>query len=462
MGEDEKQHGEGHVVVVACPTQGHLNPLLQFAKYLAHQGIHVTIPVTFANPDSSSFSHNNNNFPLINLQQVSLLPYSGTEPESSMGLWGRRLASIRLHLVEFLASCDHSVSCIVYDSMMPWILDIAKQFRVSAASFFTQSFAVNAIYYSLYKGCLDIPLGERFVCLDHGFPALRSSDISTFLSDPTKHVTTIEFMTKQFAALDEADWVFINSFDSLEPQESVWIKKQLPFISIGPMIPSIYLNGWLPKDKDYGLSMFEPNNEDSTMKWIDSQEKSSIVYVSFGSLTEAKEELMEEVAWGLKLTNRPFLWVVRESEFHKLPHNFIENIAGKGLVVKWCSQLQVLTHKSVGCFVTHCGWNSTLEALSLGVPLVVMPQWSDQPTNAKYAEDVWKIGKRVRMEEDGLCRRAEIEICINQVMEGEDCKEIRENLNKWRELAKATMEEGGISNTNINHFVKQILRKTQL
>ena len=72
------------------------------------------------------------------------------------------------------------------------------------------------------------------------------------------------------------------------------------------------------------------------------------------------------------------------------------------------------------------------------------------------------MGKRVRMEEDGLCRREEIEICINQVMEGEDCKEIRENLNKWRELAKATMEEGGTSNTNINHFVQQLFRKTAL
>ncbi|CAK9309316.1 unnamed protein product [Citrullus colocynthis] len=332
-----------------------------------------------------------------------------------MGLWGRCLASIRLHLVESLASCD-SVSCIVYDSMMPWVLDIAKEFGVFGASFFTKSFAVNAIYYSLYKGGIDVPLRENFVCLDEGFPGFRPSDISTFLSDPIEHTTTIEFMTNQFAALHDADWILFNTFDSLELQEFEWMEKKLPFVSIGPMIPSIYLNGWLPKDKDYGLSMFESNNEDSTMKWLDSKQKSSVVYVSFGSFTELKEDLMEKVAWGLKLTNRPFLWVVRESEFHKLPHNFIEDTAERGPVVKWCPQLQVLTHKSVGCFVTHCSWNSMLEALSSGVPLVAMPQWSDQQTNAKYVEDVWKIGKTVRVE-DRICRREQIGFCVNEVME---------------------------------------------
>lgn len=240
--------------------------------------------------------------------------------------------------------------------------------------------------------------------------------------------------------------------------------------NIGPMVPSMYLDGRLENDKDYGVSLFESNNnKDSTMKWLDSKHNKSVIYVSFGSAVELEKEQMEELACALKLTNKYFLWVVRESEIHKLPHNFVEDhedTAGdqKGLVVNWCSQLQVLAHKSIGCFVTHCGWNSTLEALSLGVPLVTMAQWSDQPTNAKYVEDVWKIGKRVRlMEEDnGICRREEIELCVNEVMdeEGEVSEEIRKNLRKWRELAKEAMADGGTSHANIIHFVQQLSNKT--
>ncbi|KAG5589096.1 hypothetical protein H5410_039610 [Solanum commersonii] len=115
---------------------------------------------------------------------------------------------------------------------------------------------------------------------------------------------------------------------------------------------------------------------------------------------------MEELAWGLKNSNN-FLWVVRSTEESKLPKNFLEELTiEKGLVVSWCPQLQqVLEHESMGCFLMHCGWNSILEAISLGVPMVTIPQWTDQPTNAKLVKDVWKIGVRAKQDEKGIVRR---------------------------------------------------------
>jgi UDP:flavonoid glycosyltransferase YjiC (YdhE family) len=151
-----------------------------------------------------------------------------------------------------------------------------------------------------------------------------------------------------------------------------------PIKPIGPTIPSMFLDKRLGDDKDYGLNLFKPNS-DVCMKWLDSKEPGSVVYVSFGSLAAVGEEQMAELAWGLKRTNRCFLWIVRESEESKLPRDFVKETSNIGLIIKWCPQLQVLAHKSVGCFMTHCGWNSTLEALSLGVPMVAMPQWTDQP-----------------------------------------------------------------------------------
>lgn len=232
---------------------------------------------------------------------------------------------------------------------------------------------------------------------------------------------------------------------------------QWPVKTIGPTLPSMYLDKRLKDDKDYGLSPFDPNFS-ACILWLDAREIGSVVYVSFGSLASVGEEQMEEVAWGLKRSNRHFLWVVRESEKQKLPSNFMEDTAEKGLVVSWCPQLDVLAHKAVGCFMTHCGWNSTLEALSLGVPMVVMPQWTDQTTNAKFVADVWGAGVRVKATNvKGIVKREQIEECLREVMEGEKGKEMKRNTERWKELAKEAMGEGGSSDKNIEEFVATIL-----
>ncbi|PQQ12784.1 UDP-glycosyltransferase 74E2-like [Prunus yedoensis var. nudiflora] len=105
-------------------------------------------------------------------------------------------------------------------------------------------------------------------------------------------------------------------------------------------------------------------------QWLDLKKACTVVYVSFGSVANLEEKQMEELALGLKRSKTSFMWVVRESEIQKLPSNFEEQTSEKGLVVNWCPQLQALAHRAIGCFMTHCGWNSTLEALSLGVPMV--------------------------------------------------------------------------------------------
>ncbi|KAJ9173970.1 hypothetical protein P3X46_017052 [Hevea brasiliensis] len=128
-----------------------------------------------------------------------------------------------------------------------------------------------------------------------------------------------------------------------------------------------------------------------------------------------------------------------------------------GLVVTWSPQLEVLAHKSVGCFLTHCGWNSILEALSLGVPMVAMPQWSDQPTNAKFVTDVWQVGVKVKADEYGIVTKEEIERCVREVMEGEKGNEIRKNSEKWKKLACMAVDEGGKSDKNIEEFVTKLV-----
>ena len=123
----------------------------------------------------------------------------------------------------------------------------------------------------------------------------------------------------------------------------------------------------------------------------------------------------------------------------------------KGLVVKWSSQLEVLSHEAVGCFFTHCGWNSTIEAVSLG-----MPPRTDQTTNAKLVKDLWEMGVRVKVDEKGIVGREEVEFRIREVMEGERAKEMKKNDQKRREVAIQATSKGGSSDKNIDEFISKI------
>ncbi|KAJ4906508.1 UDP-glycosyltransferase 74F2 [Raphanus sativus] len=116
--------------------------------------------------------------------------------------------------------------------------------------------------------------------------------------------------------------------------------------------------------------------------------------------------------------------------------------------------------EAIGCFLTHCGWNSTVEALTFGVPMVAMPQWTDQPMNAKYIQDVWKVGVSVKTDnESGIAKREEIELSIKEVMEGEKSKEVKEYAKKWSDLAVKSLSEGGSTDINIEKFVSKVQRK---
>ncbi|CAI0544469.1 unnamed protein product [Linum tenue] len=108
-------------------------------------------------------------------------------------------------------------------------------------------------------------------------------------------------------------------------------------------------------------------------------------------------------------------------------------------------QVEILASGKVGCFFTHCGWNSTIEALSLGIPMVAFPQWTDQPPNAKLVEDVWRAGVRVTVER-----------CLREVMEGESGREMKRSVEKWRELAVLAVSEGGSSDQSLDEFVARV------
>lgn len=223
---------------------------------------------------------------------------------------------------------------------------------------------------------------------------------------------------------------------------------------MGPTVPSAYLDNRMPDDVGYGLHLHTPITEE-IRTWLDGHPVRSVLYVAFGSMASLGPEHLAEIAEGLYNTNKPFLWVVRATETSKLPDDLADKVKARGLIVPWCQQLDVLVHPSVGCFMTHCGWNSTLEGLSAGVPMVAMPYWSDQTTNAKYIQDVWSVGLRTRPDAKGVVRRREVERCVREVMEGERSEDFKMKATEWSHKAKTAMGKGGSSEINISDFLSK-------
>ncbi|KAG2649944.1 UDP-glycosyltransferase 79-like [Panicum virgatum] len=449
-----------HILVLPYPSQGHINPLFQFANLLAgHGGVRCTLALTRFVATSASR-------PATGSVHVAVIS-DGCDDVGPDGVGGHRGPYFdRLNaagpesvdrLLRAEAELGRPVHVVVYDAFLPWAQGVTRRRGAACAAFLTQACAVDVLYTHLRAGRIPAPpvREEELPPELPGLPSrLELTDLPTFMVDKNRPPGLLELLMNQFLGLHTVDQVLVNSFYDLEPQEADYVASTWGAKTVGPTMPSVYLDNRLPNDASCGIHLHTPKTSQSKA-WLDAHPSLSVVYVSFGSIASLSSKQMAEIAEGLRNSGKPFLWVVRAKETWKLPATFADEVKDRGLIVPWCSQLEVLAHPSIGCFVTHCGWNSTLEAISAGVPMVAIPHWSDQPTNAKYVQDVWRVGVRVRPDSQGVMRREEVEMCVRQVMEGEMRKEFKKRALEWSNKAKKAMGKGGSSDINISDFLSK-------
>ncbi|XP_010504434.1 PREDICTED: UDP-glycosyltransferase 76F1-like [Camelina sativa] len=453
------EEGKGRkIIMFPLPFVGHFNPMIQLARIFHHRGFSVTILHTSFNfPDPS-------HYPLFTFRTIPHNNAGGEDPmtqpdASSMDL----VAFIRLlrqtYAEPFRQSLaaevgrGETVCCLVYDAV--WVRNTevaAEELGIRRMVLITQGVASFCAFAALPllrdKNYLPIQ-ASRLDELVTEVPPLKVKDLPVMeTNEPEEFYLVATDMVK---GANSSSGVICNTFEDLERLSLMDIssRSQVPIFPIGPF----------HKHRDRVLPMMKNIEDHVTTNWLNKQEPQSVIYVSFGSLADIEEKEFLEIAWGLRNSERPFLWVVRPGFvrgtewLEALPSGFVENIGQKGKFVKWVNQLEVLAHSAVGAFWTHCGWNSTLESICEGVPMICTPCFTDQFVNARYIVDVWRIG--IELERTKMDRK-EIERVLRSIIlkEGDG---IREMCSELKERANVCLRKDGSSSKYLDKLVNYVL-----
>lgn len=245
----------------------------------------------------------------------------------------------------------------------------------------------------------------------------------------------------------KAQYLLFTSVYELESQAIDALRQKLPtkIYSLGFVIPSFNLKNCTRLAID--------DQKPHYLKWLDTQPKDSVLYISQGSFLSVSEAQLEEIVDGIRSSGIRFLWVGRGED-----DRLQEKCGGRGIVVPWCDQLKVLSHPSVGAFWSHCGWNSTKEGAFCGLPMLTFPIFWDQTTNSKMVVEDWGFGMRVKKVDDSLVRGDEIAELVLKVMdsEGEEAKERRRRAKEIKEICERGNGEGGSSHVDVMAFIRDM------
>ncbi|PWA87376.1 UDP-glucuronosyl/UDP-glucosyltransferase [Artemisia annua] len=360
------------LVLLPLPLQGHINPMLQLANILHSKGFSITILHTrFNAPNPTNYPH------------LSFLSIPGVVVDGNISV--SSIVGI-LNFIEYLNDkCFNPIKEYVFVTS---VADELKLPRIVHRTSSVSSFLLFA-----------------------AFPVIRDMGYFRRYSDEAFFVLSQSY--EHFFAEMKSE-ALVKGFEPLK------IKDLPKFLTSDPEGPF---------HKYFHASSSSLLAQDQTsISWLDKHPHNSVLYVSFGSLASIEEPEFLEIAWGLANSKQPFLWVVRPGSIkgsewlETLPDGFLErNVERRGYIVKWAPQQEVLAHPSTGGFWTHNGWNSTLESICEGVPMICSPSFGDQFPNARYVSDLWKIGTVL---ENGF-ERGEIEGAVKRVMVDKEGTEMR-------------------------------------
>ncbi|XP_031386056.1 7-deoxyloganetin glucosyltransferase-like isoform X3 [Punica granatum] len=473
-----------HAVLVPYPAQGHVNPLMQLAKLLHSRGFHITFVYTeylrdrlvrvkglgsVQGPPDFRFEAIPDGLPPSDNPDATqrTADVCGSTKKHSVAPFKQLL--IRLNSTTDIPR----VTCVISDTLMSFTVRVAQELGIFEVQFWTAS-ACGLMGYNQYaelirrgivplkdesdksNGYLETPL-EGIKAME----GLKLKHVPAFCRTTDPEDVMLNFMIEQMENCKISSGLIINTFDELEKEV---------LSELGSVFPPIYTIGPLHLSARNEPETRANSTMDSTLwkeeaeclEWLDRRDKRSVVYVNFGSIVVTTDETVAEFAWGLRACGFHFLWVLRPDlamgSSAKLPEGFLEETKGKGLIATWCPQEKVLSHRSIGLFITHAGWNSLSESLAVGVPVLCFPLRAEQPTNSWSMSSVWGNGMEIQhnAKQDAIAR------LIKEMMIGETGKEKRERAMGWKMKAHKATSKGGSSTASLDRLINQLIHRVKI
>ncbi|KAL3530814.1 hypothetical protein ACH5RR_010136 [Cinchona calisaya] len=440
------------VVLVPYPYQGHITPMLQLGTILHSNGFSVVVAHTkFNSPDPS----NHPEFTFLPLEDN--LSGFDTSYYNTLAVVAAINENCKVPFQDSLVQLmkdeekNGQVRCVIHDPIMTFGRSAANHLQIPSLVLCTY----NAVYMQTYHTILQLqaencfPLQEsRMLEPVPDIHALRFKDLG-IPADIEIPQPVLEFFAN-VSNLGSSVAIIWNTNQELDHIALSQLQRhyEVPFFPIGPF------NKMAPPSSTSFLE-----EERNCMEWLDKQDPNSVLYISLGSLASIEKKELEETAWGLANSGQPFLWVIRPSSVNgsewieQLPKGFQEAVGERGCIVKWSPQKEVLAHSAVGGFLTHCGWNSTLESLCEAVPMICRPCFADQLTNARYLTHVWNVG----LELENVTDRVAIEKTIKKLMVDNEGNEMRKRVLEMKQKLETSIQKGGSSYRSLNELTEFIL-----
>ncbi|KAL3531107.1 hypothetical protein ACH5RR_010429 [Cinchona calisaya] len=442
-----------HILAVPYPGRGHINAMLNLCKIIASNTTHRQLLITFVLTEEwfgfigSDPKPSNIRFATI----PNVIPSELVRAANMRGFFEAIQTKMPEPIEELLdrIQIEAPVAVIISEVFLKWAVDVGRPRNIPVALLWPMSAAAFSIFYHFdlisENGHFpfDLPAkGEEIVDYIPGIPSIRLADLPTVL-----HKENFDQILATFANIQRAQYLLFTSIYELEPQIINAIKPKflIPLYSLGPLIPHFNLG----QTKSSSRTKQEEQNY---FEWLDAQTPNSVLYVSMGSFLSASNTQTDEIAAGLRDSGVSFLWVARGDTSR------LKEICGpSGMLVHWCEQLEVLCHPSVGGFWTHCGWNSTMESVFAGVPMLTFPIVIDQLPNSKLIVEDWKVGWRVKRVAESMPTREEIADLVRRFMSfnSQERKEMMARVIKLRDIPRRALKEGS-SGSNLISFLAHL------
>ncbi|XP_065869907.1 anthocyanidin 3-O-glucosyltransferase 7-like [Euphorbia lathyris] len=446
----EKKDFSGHVVVFAFPFGTHVTPLFSIINRIAslspdtHFSFFCTLKAN--NSVVAKYSSQPN---------VKICDLSDGIPDGFVFSSGNNLQEIELFMeaapLSFrdgikaaVAETGKEITCLVTDAFFGFMAEMAEEMTVPWFACWTAAaISVSCHFYTDFiRDTFGAAGKEESLNLIPGMSKVQISDLPEGILFGNLDSIISQMLHKMGKSLPKADAVFINSFEELDPIITNDLKskfKQLlntgPFNLISPPILST------PPDP-YGC-----------IPWLNNQKPQSVVYVSFGTVATPPPHELLALSQAFEAIKIPFLWSLKDDARTNLPDGFIDRTESQGIVVPWTPQIEVLSHGAVGVFLTHCGWNSVVESIQGGVPMICRPFFGDQRLNGRLVQDVLEIG--VQVEAGGLTQNGVLD-CLDIVFGQDKGKKLTENVTLLKQVVHRAIQPQGSSYSNLIELTKLV------